>query len=239
MKNALITGGVTGIGAAIAEAMQAAGYAVAVNYHSDEAAASAFRERTGIEAHAWDVASGDACVEGVRGVESRLGPLDVLVNNAGITSDAMLHRMTFEQWRRVIATNLDGCFNMCRAVVPGMRERRYGRIINIASVNGQSGQMGQTNYAASKAGLIGFTKSLALESAACGITVNAIAPGYTATAMTASVSADVLERIVASIPVHRMAEPREIARAAVFLAADDAAYITGTTLSINGGRYMA
>lgn len=236
---ALVTGGTSGIGAATAEALQSAGYRVAVNYGSRSQAAEAFTARTGIAAFAWNVADAPACTAGVARVEAALGPVEVLVNNAGITRDAMLHKMSFEQWKEVLDVNLGGCFNMCRAVIGGMRERRFGRIVNIGSVNGLSGQLGQTNYAATKAGLIGFTKSLALEGASRNITANVVAPGYTDTAMVEAVDSEVMARILASIPAGRLATPAEIARSVVFLASDDAGFITGTTLSINGGKYMA
>ena len=236
---ALVTGGRGGIGAAIAEALLAAGYRVAVNYAHDHAAADAFATRTGIPVFAWDVADPEACRQGVARVEALLGPVEILVNNAGITRDAMLHRMTAEQWREVIDVDLGGCFNMCRAVVEGMRERRFGRIVNVGSVNGLSGQVGQTNYAAAKAGMIGFTKSLALEGAARNITANVVAPGYTDTAMVSAVRTEVLEQILKSVPAGRLATPAEIARGVVFLAADEAGFISGITLSINGGKYLA
>jgi acetoacetyl-CoA reductase len=236
---ALVTGGTSGIGAATAEALQSAGYRVAANYGSRSQVAEAFTARTSIAAFAWDVADAQACAAGVARVEAELGPVEVLVNNAGITRDAMLHKMSFEQWKEVLDVNLGGCFNMCRAVIGGMRERRFGRIVNIGSVNGLSGQLGQTNYAATKAGLIGFTKSLALEGASRNITANVVAPGYTDTAMVEAVDAGVMAHILASIPAGRLATPAEIARGVVFLASDDAGFITGTTLSIDGGKYMA
>jgi len=238
-RTALVTGGTAGIGGAIAEALLAAGYRVAANYGSNTEAARAFEARTGIATFAWNVADHDACVDGVTRVQAALGPVEVLVNNAGITRDAMLHKMTAAQWREVMDVNLGGCFNMCRAVIDGMRERRFGRIINISSVNGLSGQAGQTNYTASKAGLIGFTKSLALEGASRNITANAIAPGYTETAMVGAVPPEVLQQILKSVPAGRLAKPAEIARGVIFLAADGAGFITGTTLSINGGKYLA
>ena len=236
---ALVTGGTAGIGAASARALKAAGYKVAVTYERNEAAARAFTEQSGIPAHAWSVADARACEEGVARVTEQLGPVDVLVNSAGITRDAMLHKMTLEQWREVIDVNLGGTFNMCRAVIGGMREHRFGRIVNIGSVNGQAGQMGQCNYAASKAGLMGLTKSLALEGAARNITVNLIAPGYVDTAMVAAVAPETLDQILKTVPAGRLARPDEIARCVVFLVADDAAFITGITLPVNGGKYMA
>jgi len=239
MRVALVTGGTAGIGAAAAEALHALGYRVAANYGRNQQAAEAFSARTGIPTFAWNVADLAACEAGVARVQDALGPVEVLVNNAGITRDVVLHKMTAEQWREVVDVNLGGCFNMCRAVIEGMRERRFGRIINMSSVNGLSGQAGQTNYAATKAGVIGFTKSLALEGASHNITVNAIAPGYTDTAMVGAVSPEVLEKILKTVPVGRLATPAEIARGVVFLAADEAGFITGITLSINGGKYLA
>lgn len=239
MRVALVTGGTAGIGAAAAEALHALGYRVAANYGRNQQAAEAFSARTGIPTFAWNVADLAACEAGVARVQDALGPVEVLVNNAGITRDVVLHKMTAEQWREVVDVNLGGCFNMCRAVIEGMRERRFGRIINMSSVNGLSGQAGQTNYAATKAGVIGFTKSLALEGASHNITANAIAPGYTDTAMVGAVSPEVLEKILKTVPVGRLAAPAEIARGVVFLAADEAGFITGITLSINGGKYLA
>ena len=235
---AIVTGGVAGIGAASCRALQKAGYRVAATFVGDVAAARSLREDHEIPTFQWNVADFEACQRGVAEIVCALGPVDVLVNNAGITRDASLHKMTLEQWRTVVDVNLGGCFNMCHAVIGPMRERHYGRIVNVSSVNGLAGQFGQTNYAATKAGLIGFTKALALESAAHGITVNAVAPGYTDTAMVAAVRADVRDRIVAGVPLHRLARAEEVAAAIVFLASDAAAYITGETLSINGGQYM-
>ena len=239
MRVALVTGGTAGIGAATAEALLAAGYRVASNYGTHVQAAEVFTARTGIPAFAWNVADPDACNAGVARVQAALGPVEVLVNNAGITRDAMLHKMTFEQWREVIDVNLGGCFNMCRAVIDSMRERRFGRIVNMSSVHGLSGQAGQINYAATKAGLIGFSKSLALEGASRNITTNVIAPGYSDTAMVGAVSREVLSQILKTVPAGRLATPAEIARGVVFLAADEAGFINGITLSINGGKYMA
>ncbi|MFZ3121551.1 MAG: acetoacetyl-CoA reductase [Variovorax sp.] len=236
---ALVTGGTTGIGAAISEALRAAGYRVAANYLGNAPLAEAFSARTGIPVFEWNVADLAACNDGVARVQAAIGPVEVLVNNAGITRDVMLHKMTAAQWREVIDVDLGGCFAMCRAVIEGMRERRFGRIVNISSVNGLSGQAGQTNYAAAKAGLIGFTKSLALEGASRNITTNAIAPGYTDTAMVSAVRPDVMEQILKAVPAGRLGLPSEIARGAVFLAADDAGFINGITLSINGGKYLA
>jgi acetoacetyl-CoA reductase len=239
MRVALVTGGSSGIGAATAEALLVAGYRVAVNFASHAEAAQAFAARTGIPAFQWNVADFAACQAGVARVETELGPVEVLVNNAGITRDAMLHKMSAEQWREVIDVNLGGCFNMCRATIGGMRERRFGRIVNMGSVNGLSGQAGQTNYAATKAGLIGFTKSLALEGASRNITANVVAPGYTDTPMVEAVAPEVMARILSAIPAGRLATPREIARSVVFLVADESAFVNGITLSINGGKYMA
>jgi acetoacetyl-CoA reductase len=235
---ALVTGGTRGIGRATSLALKAAGHRVAANYVGNEAAAAAFTRESGIAAYRFDVADFAACAAGVKRIEQELGPIDILVNNAGITRDAVLHKMTPEQWGQVIATNLSSCFNLCRLVIEGMRERHFGRIVNMASINGQAGQFGQTNYAAAKAGIAGFTKALALESAARGVTVNAIAPGYTDTDMVRAVPASALDKIVARIPVGRLAHPEEIARAVLFLVSDEAAFITGSTLTINGGQYM-
>lgn len=235
---AIVTGGTRGIGAAISEALIREGYTVAANYGSNHDAAREFAERTGAFVYAWDVGDFEACQAGVARIEAELGPVAVLVNNAGITRDATLHKMTLEHWQQVIQTNLSSCFNMCRAVIEGMRERGYGRIVNIGSINGQAGQYGQVNYAAAKSGIHGFTKALAQEGAARGITVNAIAPGYIDTAMVAAVPERVLERIVAGIPVGRLGRPEEIARGVVFLVAPEAGFITGSTLSINGGQHM-
>ena len=239
VRVALVTGGTAGIGAAICEALQAEGYRVAANYSHDEEAARAFSARTGIPVFGWNVADPQACVDGIAKVQAVLGPIDVLVNNAGITRDAMLHKMTWQQWREVIDVNLGSCFNMCRATIEGMRERRWGRIINIGSVNGQSGQAGQTNYAAAKAGMIGFTKALALEGASRNITVNLVAPGYTDTAMVSAVPPEVMQQILKTVPAARLATPAEIARGVVFLADEKAGFITGITLPINGGKYLS
>jgi acetoacetyl-CoA reductase len=237
---ALVTGGTRGIGAAIAKALKAAGYGVAAGYAGNDEAAQKFKAETGIPIYKWSVASYDACVQALKQIEVDLGPVEILVNNAGITRDAMLHRMKPEQWTEVINTNLNSLFNMCRPLIEGMRARKFGRIINISSINGQKGQMGQTNYSAAKAGEIGFTKALAQESAKSGITVNAIAPGYINTEMVQAVPKDVLEKsILPLIPIGRLGEPEEIARCVVFLASDDAGLITGSTLSANGGQYFA
>jgi len=235
---ALVTGGVRGIGAATCKALKAAGCVVVANYAANATAAERFRNETGIPTYQWDVADFDACQRGVAQVAKEVGAVDVLVNNAGITRDGTLHKMTKEQWRAVIDVDLTGCFNMCRAVIEGMRERRFGRIISLSSINGMAGQFGQTNYAAAKAGIIGFTKALALEGASRNVTANVIAPGYTDTDMVAAVPPDILKQIVASVPIGRLCKPDEIARAVVFLAADEAGSITGATLSINGGKYM-
>ncbi|SEA58112.1 acetoacetyl-CoA reductase [Alkalimonas amylolytica] len=239
-KVALITGGTRGIGRAISEAFQKAGYRVAAVYAANDAAAQTFYQQTGIAVYQWDVSDFAACQQGIAQVEADLGPVDILVNNAGITRDGMFHKMSLEQWQAVINTNLSSLFNMCRPVIEGMRERGFGRIINISSINGQKGQAGQTNYSAAKAGELGFTKALAMENARKGITVNAICPGYIATDMVNAMPADIVnEKIVPHILVGRLGQPDEIARCALFLASDDAGYITGSTISVNGGQYMA
>lgn len=237
-RTAIVTGGVTGIGAATCKTLKDSGYRVAATYYGNAADARRFYAETAIPVYEWNVADFAASQNGVAEVVKSLGPIEILVNNAGITQDATLHKMTYEQWRSVIDVDLGGCFNMCRAVIETMRERRFGRIVNISSINALSGQFGQTNYAAAKAGIIGFTKALALEGAARGITVNAVAPGYTDTAMVAAVRADVLNKIIATVPVGRLGKPEEIARAIAFLVSDDAGFITGETLSLNGGKYM-
>jgi acetoacetyl-CoA reductase len=237
---ALVTGGTRGIGAAISVALKEAGYQVAATYGGNDEAAAAFKEATGIAVYKWDVGDFEACQAGVAQIETDLGPVEVLVNNAGITRDGMLHRMTPENWRAVITTNLDSLFNMTRNVIAGMRGRGYGRVISISSINGQKGQMGQSNYSAAKAGLIGFTKAVAQENAFKGITVNAIAPGYVGTEMVRAMPEEVLNaKILPLIPVGRLAEPEEVARCVVFLASQDAGFITGSTLTVNGGQYMA
>ena len=237
---AVVTGGTRGIGEAISKALKTAGYKVAANYAGNDEAAQKFKAETAIPVFKWDVSSFESCAEGVKKVEGDLGPVDVLVNNAGITRDTMFHRMTPEQWNAVIATNLGSLFNMTRQVIEGMRARKFGRIINISSINGQKGQMGQVNYSAAKAGEIGFTKALAQEGARGGITVNAICPGYIATEMVKAVPQDVMEKnILPQIPIGRLGEPGEIARCVVFLASDEAGLITGSTLSANGGQLMA
>lgn len=236
---ALVTGGTRGIGAAIARRLDAAGFAVASTYRGNAEAAEAFERQTGIRTYRWDVADFAACQAGVAAVAGDFGgTVEVLVNNAGITRDASLHKMSVDQWSAVIATNLSSCFNMCRAVIEPMRARGFGRIVSISSINGQKGQFGQTNYAAAKAGILGFTKALALETASKGITVNAIAPGYVETDMVAAVSPEVMERIKGQIPVGRLGQPEEIARIVEFLASDEASFITGATISANGGQYM-
>jgi len=234
-KVAVVTGGTRGIGAAISEALIGQGFTVAANYGGNHEAAEQFAAESGARAYAWDVGDFAACHARI---EREIGPVSVLVNNAGITRDGTLHKMTPERWQAVIQTNLSSCFNMCRAVIEGMRERGYGRIVNIGSINGQAGQYGQVNYAAAKSGIHGFTKALAQEGAAHGITVNAIAPGYIETSMVAAVPDRVLEKIVAGIPVGRLGQPDEIARGVLFLVDDKAGFITGSTLSINGGQHM-
>ncbi len=238
-RTALVTGGSRGIGAAISVGLKKAGYKVAANYAGNDEAAQKFKAETGIPVYKWSVADYDACAAGVRQVEADLGPVDVLVNNAGITRDGMFHKMTREQWNEVIGTNLSGVFNMTHPLWPGMRERKFGRVITISSINGQKGQMGQANYSAAKAGDIGFSKALAQEGARAGITVNVICPGYIATDMVMAVPEKVREGIIAQIPVGRLGEADEIARCVVFLASDEAGFITGSTLSANGGQYLA
>jgi acetoacetyl-CoA reductase len=235
---AIVTGGTRGIGEAISIALKNAGMKVAANYAGNEASAKAFTERTGIPAYKWNVADFDACQEGCAKVAAEIGPVDVLVNNAGITRDGTILKMTYEMWREVMDVNLGGCFNMAKAVFPGMRERKFGRIVNIGSINGQGGQYGQVNYAAAKSGIHGFTKALAQEGAKFNVTVNALAPGYIDTDMVAAVPADVLEKIVAKIPVGRLGKAEEIARGVAFLCGEEAAFITGSTLSLNGGQHM-
>nr|WP_314442161.1 acetoacetyl-CoA reductase [uncultured Sphingomonas sp.] len=235
---AIVTGGTRGIGEAISVALKNAGMTVAANYAGNEERAKAFAERTGIQAFKWDVSDHDACLAGVRAVEEALGPVDVLVNNAGITRDTTMKRMDHAKWQEVIDTNLGGCFNMAKAVWDGMVARGYGRIVNIGSINGQAGQYGQVNYAAAKSGIHGFTKALAQEGARTGITVNAIAPGYIDTDMVAAVPEDVLGKIVARIPVGRLGRADEIARGVAFLVDENAGFVTGSTLSINGGQHM-
>jgi acetoacetyl-CoA reductase len=235
---AIVTGGTRGIGEAISIALHDMGMKVAANYAGNEERARQFSERAGIAAFKWDVADHDACQEGVRQIESDLGPVDVLVNNAGITRDATMKRMDQAKWRDVIDVNLGGVFNMTKAVFEGMISRGYGRIVNIGSINGQAGQYGQVNYAAAKSGIHGFTKALAQEGARSGVTVNAIAPGYIDTDMVAAVPEDVLGKIISKIPVGRLGKAEEIARAVAFLVDENAGFITGSTLSINGGQHM-
>ena len=235
---AIVTGGSRGIGEAISLMLRDMGMTVAANYAGNAARAKEFTDRTGIVAYKWDVADYDACQDGVARVAADLGPVDVLVNNAGITRDGTLMKMTYEMWREVMDVNLGGCFNMAKAVFPGMRERGWGRIVNIGSINGQAGQYGQVNYAAAKSGIHGFTKALAQEAARSGITVNAIAPGYIDTDMVSAVPPDVLAKIVAKIPVGRLGQASEIARGVAFLCAEEGGFITGSTLSLNGGQHM-
>ena len=237
-RTALVTGGTRGIGASISKALKAAGYTVAASYAGNDEAAAKFKAETGIAVYKWDVSDFDSCAAGVAKVEAEVGPIDVLVNNAGITKDGFFHKMTKDQWRAVIGTNLDSLFNMTRPVIEGMRARNFGRIIVISSINGQKGQMGQVNYSASKAGDIGFVKALAQESANKGITVNAVCPGYILTDMVAAMAPEALAKIAAGIPAGRLGNPDEIARAVVFLASDEAGFITGSTISANGGQYM-
>lgn len=238
-RTAIVTGGTRGIGAAISVALRDAGYKVAANYAGNDEAAAAFKAETGIPVYKWSVADYDACVAGVGQVEADLGPVDVVVNNAGITRDAMFHKMTPQQWREVVDTNLNGVFNMTHPLWSGMRDRKFGRVITISSINGQKGQAGQANYSAAKAGDLGLTKALAQEGARAGITVNAICPGYIGTDMVKAIDEKVLnERIIPQIPVGRLGEPEEIARIVVFLASDDAGFITGSTVSANGGQFF-
>jgi len=238
-RTALVTGGTRGLGKAIALALRDTGKCIAVTYHSDDETARRMQDETGIAVFRWDVCDFDACRAGVEQVQQALGPVGILVNNAGITADAMLHKMHKDQWMQVMRTNLDSLFNMTRQVIEGMRERQFGRIVNISSINGRKGQAGQCNYAAAKAGILGFTKALALENAARNITVNAVAPGYCDTAMLAALRPDVLQGIVAGIPVGRLGTPDDVARMVAFLADDEASYITGATFDVNGGQYLA
>ncbi|RVT82216.1 acetoacetyl-CoA reductase [Rhodobacteraceae bacterium CCMM004] len=237
---ALVTGGSRGIGEAISKALKEAGYTVAATYAGNDEKAAAFTDATGIKTYKWDVGDYDACKAGIAKVEEENGPVEVLVNNAGITRDAMFHRMTPQQWKEVIDTNLTGLFNMTHCVWAGMRDRKFGRVVNISSINGQKGQAGQANYSAAKAGDIGFTRALAQEGARAGITVNAVCPGYIGTEMVRAIDEKVLnERIIPQIPVGRLGEPEEIARCVVFLAADDAGFISGSTISANGAQYFS
>ena len=235
---AIVTGGTRGIGEAISLALKNAGMIVAANYAGNDDRAKAFTDRTGIKAYKWDVGDFAACQDGCKRVADELGEIDVLVNNAGITRDGTMLKMDHDDWDEVMRVNLGGCFNMAKAVFPGMRNRKWGRIVNIGSINGQAGQYGQVNYAAAKSGIHGFTKALAQEGARAGVTVNAIAPGYIDTDMVAAVPADVLEKIVAKITVGRLGKAEEIARGVAFLCAEDAGFVTGSTLSINGGQHM-
>ena len=238
-RTAIVTGGSRGIGAAVSTALRDAGYRVAANYAGNDEAAEKFKSETGIPVYKWSVADYDACADGISQVEADFGPVEILVNNAGITRDAPFHKMTLQQWREVIDTNLNGVFNMTHPLWPGMRERKFGRVVTISSINGQKGQFGQVNYSASKAGDLGFTKALAQEGARFGITVNAVCPGYIATDMVMAVPEKVREAIIAQIPVGRLGEASEVARCVVFLASDEAGFITGSTLSANGGQYFA
>lgn len=235
---ALVTGGTRGIGEAVSKALKAAGYKVAANYAGNDEAANAFKAANDIPVFKWDVGDNEACAAGIVAVESEVGPVDVLVNNAGISRDAMLQKMTYEQWTQVMRTNLDSMYNMTHPVIAGMRERGFGRIVSISSINGQQGMLGLSNYCSAKAGMIGFTRAVALEGARKGITANAIAPGYVATELLAGVSEKVMEHIVGQIPVGRLGQADEVARCVVFLAADESAWITGSTLTINGGQLM-
>ena len=235
---AVVTGGTRGIGRAISEALNNAGYTVAANYVGNDERARQFNEETGIAIYKWDVAKFELCKHSLEKIEAELGPVDVVVNNAGITRDGTLHRMTSEHWHAVIETNLTSCFNMCHWAIRGMRERGFGRIVNIGSINGQAGQYGQVNYAAAKSGIHGFTKALAQEGAAKHITVNAIAPGYVDTDMVRAVPEEVLKKIIARIPAGRLGRAEDIARGVLFLVSDNADFITGSTLSINGGQHM-
>ena len=236
---AIVTGGTRGIGRAVSEALKEAGYSVAANYGGNDEAANAFKDETGIPVYKFDVGNFDACAEAIAKITDDLGPVEVLVNNAGITRDSTLHRMTREQWSEVMSTNMDSLFNLTRNVIEGMRERGFGRIVNISSINGQKGQLGQANYSAAKAGVIGFTKAVAQENAPKGITVNAIAPGYIGTEMVLAVPADFLkDKVISQIPVGRLGEPEEVARCVVFLASDDAGFVTGATMTVNGGQYL-
>jgi acetoacetyl-CoA reductase len=235
---AIVTGGTRGIGEAVSQALKDAGYTVAANYAGNAERARAFSDKTGITTYAWDVSDHQACLDGCARVASDLGPVDIVVNNAGITRDGTLMKMSYDAWRAVIDTNLGGCFNMAKATFEGMRSRGWGRIVNIGSINGQAGQYGQVNYAAAKSGIHGFTKALAQEGAKAGITVNAIAPGYIDTDMVAAVPPEVLAKIVAKIPVGRLGQASEIARGVAFLCSEEAGFVTGSTLSLNGGQHM-
>ncbi|MEZ5891943.1 MAG: acetoacetyl-CoA reductase [Parvularculaceae bacterium] len=238
-RTAIVTGGTRGIGRAISLALKAKGCTVAATYAGNDEAAAKFKEETGVNVFKWDVGDYDACKAGVAEVERTQGPTDILVNNAGITRDGMFHKMTPQQWHEVIRADLDSVFNMTHQVFPGMRERSFGRIVNISSINGQKGQMGQTNYSAAKAGMIGFTRALAQEGAFKGVTVNAVAPGYIATDMVAAMAEDVLKKIASQIPVGRLGTAEEIGDCVAFLADDKAGFITGAVLTANGGQYIA
>ncbi|UIP07182.1 acetoacetyl-CoA reductase [Erythrobacter sp. SDW2] len=235
---AIVTGGTRGIGEAICQRLQRQGHTVIANYAGNDSAAKKFSDETGIPARKWDVGDHEACLEGCAAVEAEFGPIDIVINNAGITRDGTLHKMSFDDWNDVMRVNLGGCFNMAKATFPGMRERGWGRIVNIGSINGQAGQYGQVNYAAAKSGIHGFTKALAQEGAKFGVTVNAIAPGYIDTDMVAAVPAPVLEKIVAKIPVGRLGMAEEIARGVAFLTSENGGFMTGSTMSINGGQHM-
>ena len=235
---AIVTGGTRGIGRAICEKLQSDGFTVVANYAGNDAAAEQLKADCGIQSYKWDVGDHEACLEGCAKVEEEVGPVDVVVNNAGITRDGTLHKMSYDDWHEVMRINLGGCFNMAKACFPGMRERGWGRIVNIGSINGQAGQYGQVNYAAAKSGIHGFTKALAQEGAKFGVTVNAIAPGYIDTDMVAAVPEPVLEKIVAKIPVGRLGQAEEIARGVAFLCAENGGFVTGSTMSINGGQHM-
>ncbi|MGB3739290.1 MAG: acetoacetyl-CoA reductase [Pontixanthobacter sp.] len=235
---AIVTGGTRGIGRAICERLKKDGFTVVANYAGNDDAARNMTDETGIATVKWDVGDHEACIEGCKQVTEEHGPVDAVVNNAGITRDGTLHRMSYDDWHEVMRVNLGGCFNMAKACFPGMRERKWGRIVNIGSINGQAGQYGQVNYAAAKSGIHGFTKALAQEGAKFGVTVNAIAPGYIDTDMVAAVPEPVLEKIVAQIPVGRLGQAEEIARAVSFLCAEDAGFVTGSTMSVNGGQHM-
>lgn len=238
-KIAVVTGGTRGIGAAISQTLKGQGYQVAANYASRDDAAKEFKQVTGVEVFKWDVSDEVSCAQGIEKVQEAFGgKVDILINNAGITRDSAMHKMTMDQWKAVIDTNLTSCYNMSRAVIDGMRGKKYGRIVNISSVNAQLGQFGQTNYSAAKAGIFGFTKALARETAAKGITVNAIAPGYINTEMVAAVKPEVMEMILKGIPVGRLGKPEEIARTVLFLVDENAGFITGETISVNGGQFM-
>ncbi|WP_338446897.1 acetoacetyl-CoA reductase [Pelagerythrobacter marensis] len=235
---AIVTGGTRGIGEAISLALKAQGRTVVANYAGNEEKAKRFSDTHGIATYKWDVGDHEACIEGCKRVTAEVGEIDIVVNNAGITRDGTLHKMSYDDWNEVMRINLGGCFNMAKACFPGMRERGWGRIVNIGSINGQAGQYGQVNYAAAKSGIHGFTKALAQEGARFGVTVNAIAPGYIDTDMVAAVPEPVLEKIVAKIPVGRLGQAEEIARGVAFLTSDDGGFVTGSTMSINGGQHM-